>query len=234
MTHSAKFNLPFVDPAQAQKHLPVNEGFARLDAMAQLRLDGVDVTLPPEGGADGQVFAIGAGAVNDWEGQGGKLALRDNGGWLFVTPQAGWNAWSVPDGAALRFDGVAWRSPPMAAHGTGAATGMAVQVADIAVPAGGAVTTGVTIPAMSILFGVTGRVLSDLGTGTWALGVTGAEDRYGSGLGMQAGSWAMGLTGTPMTYYTDTALVLTPTPDFDGGDLRLALHLMRLTAPAAD
>lgn len=233
MSESVKFGLPFVDPAQAQKHLPVNESLSRLDAMAQLRLDGLGLVVPPLDAVDGQMFALGAGPVNDWEGQGGRLALRDNGGWLFATPQPGWTGWSVADGRAVTWDGAAWTVPPVASDPSGARMQAEVMLHEVTVPAGGALDSAAVIPAMCVVIGVTGRVVSALGTGTWALGVAGAVDRYGAGLGMAAGSWAHGLTGAPQAYYADTPLRLSPDPAFDGGTLRLAIHLMRLTPPDA-
>jgi hypothetical protein len=86
-----------------------------------------------------------------------------------------------------------------------------------------------------VVFGVTGRVLADI-TGTltsWRLGVSGSDDRYGSGIGTLAGSWLRGLTGTPLTYYAPTELLLTAEGGtFDGaGDVRLAVHYATIGLP---
>ena len=96
--------------------------------------------------------------------------------------------------------------------------------------------TSVIIPEQSCVWGVTGRVLSEV-TGSlsnWSLGVAGFEDRYGSGLGTGTGAWLRGLTGQPLTYYSDAALRLSANGgDFSGGTLRLCINLMRFDLPEA-
>jgi hypothetical protein len=105
---------------------------------------------------------------------------------------------------------------------------------DHAVPAGGAHETAVTIPAQSCVVGVTGRV-TDAITGdatSWRLGVAGSDNRYGAGFGTGLNSFLRGLTGSPLTYYDETPLVLTPEGgDFAGGTVRLMVHLLQLDIP---
>jgi hypothetical protein len=67
--------LPYLQPAQAQKHVTHNEALQLLDAMVQLRVQGWGVTLPPVSPAAGDVWEVGAGATGLWAGQGGRLAL---------------------------------------------------------------------------------------------------------------------------------------------------------------
>ena len=44
---TSNLSLPFIMPAQAQKHVTVNEALVRLDGLAQLRLQSISVTTPP-------------------------------------------------------------------------------------------------------------------------------------------------------------------------------------------
>jgi hypothetical protein len=96
------------------------------------------------------------------------------------------------------------------------------------ITAGAQSLTGEVIPQGTLLFAVTARVIEAI-TGSaaaWSLGNPGAEDRFGSGLGLGAGSFVRGLLGSPMAYYSDTALVLTAAGGvFAGGRVRFALHL---------
>ena len=108
MTETTRLSLPLVQPAQAQKHVTVNEAFERLDAMVQLVVLSVDVVTPPVSPAEGDIYAVGAGATGHWAGQDSSVAIFSNGGWLFLTPQAGWRAWRADTGASVAFDGVAW------------------------------------------------------------------------------------------------------------------------------
>ena len=57
-------------PAQAQKHVTVNEALARLDAAAQLRVISFAETTPPASAVDGAGYLVPAGATGAWAGQG--------------------------------------------------------------------------------------------------------------------------------------------------------------------
>jgi hypothetical protein len=106
---SARLSLPFLQPAQAQKHVTHNEALERLDLLVQLVLEGFDAIAPPVAAIDGQVWALGLAPQGDWAGQGGKLAARVGGAWLFVPPAAGWCATHA---AQMRvFDGQSWVVP---------------------------------------------------------------------------------------------------------------------------
>lgn len=89
---SARLSLPYLMPAQAQKHVTHNEALERLDALVQLSVEGFDTQTPPPAPEDGQVWALGAAPVGDWAGHGGELAVWSNGGWLFIAPRDGWRA----------------------------------------------------------------------------------------------------------------------------------------------
>ncbi len=237
MADTVNFALPLLVAAQAQKHVTVNEALARLDALAQLRLESLVTTTPPAVVGEGLAYAVPAGAVNAWNGQAGKIAVGANGGWVFVTPRAGWRAWVVDSGRLALFDGSDWREDALAVSSGGAATLHRVIEFDHAITAGTSNTTNVVIPNGAQVIGVTGRVTAAItGTGLtgWELGVAGATNRYGSGLGLGVGSWLRGLTGQPVTYWADTPLELTALGgSFASGTVRLAIHLVELTMPRA-
>lgn len=103
---SPNLALPYLQASQAQKHVTHNAALEALDVIVQLVLQSFSETTPPLAPQDGQVWAIGAGAVNDWAGHDGELAAWSNGGWLFVTPQIGWRA---AIGTEVRvWDGTVW------------------------------------------------------------------------------------------------------------------------------
>lgn len=237
MTDTTRLNLPMVQAAQAQKHVTVNEALVRLDALIGLELSGIGTQAPPASPDMGETHALGPAPVDGWAGQAGRLALATGDGWHFVTPRAGWLAWDSGAGVARRYDGAVWRETGVPLSAGGAATRAEVLEFDVALVAGGAVTTADVIPANCQVIGVSGRVIDAItgaGLSGWRLGVAGSDDRYGSGLGLALNSWARGLTGQPVTYYGDTALVLTPEggTDFAGGSIRLAVHLTRIEPPA--
>lgn len=89
---SARLDLPFIAPSQAQKHVTHNEAVQRLDLLVQMALDGFDATEPPAAPEVGARYALGQGAMGAWAGQDGQIALFLGEGWIFVAPQEGWIA----------------------------------------------------------------------------------------------------------------------------------------------
>ena len=94
-TNSARLGLPFIQPAQAQKHVTHNEAIQGLDAIVQLVLVRRDATVAPADPAHGAVYALGIGAQGVWAGRDGQLGAWHNGGWQFYTPLEGWRAWDL-------------------------------------------------------------------------------------------------------------------------------------------
>ncbi|MEM9228838.1 MAG: DUF2793 domain-containing protein [Pseudomonadota bacterium] len=235
MSETYHLSLPLVAAAQAQKHVTVNEALARLDTLAQLRVVSAVVTDPPADPVDGQSYIVPDTATGEWSGRGPEIAVFANGAWAFISPKAGWCAWNEATGSALRFDGIIW-APEGSSAGSDAATVNTVVEVEHTLGTGASSTVVGAIPANTVVLGVTGRVTSALGgTATsWRLGVSGSDDRYGSGLGTGTNSYALGLTGQPLAYYTDTDLVLTADGGaFAGGIVRLAVHCFTLQPPAA-
>ncbi len=236
MSETANFGLPLVEAGQAQKHVTVNEALARIDALGQLVVQSDTVTIPPAGAPEGQVWQVPLGAVNEWSGQAGKLAVAANGGWDFVTPQVGWEAWHAGEGFRAVFDGSDWRRLAAAEGLSGASTVLSVVEFDHPIVAGAGHSTIGVIPAMSVVVGVTCRVTGVISgsLASWKIGVAGSEDRYGAGYGKALNTWGRGVTGGPVTYYADTPLLLTPTGgNFGGGMVRFALHTLALSVPDA-
>lgn len=236
MAETSNLGLPLVAPAQAQKHVTVNESLLRLDALTQLVLQSVGNFTPPGSPNEGDVHSVGAGATGLWAGQDGDVAIYQNGGWAFVTPVAGWKGWLVSSGSSVTFDGVDWIVGAGALSANGAGFVHRTIEVDHVVGSGADSTISSVIPANTVVYGVTGLVLADIGgASTFEVGISGATNRYGSGIGTVSGAWLRGLSSSPLTYYSETDLVLTAAGGtFNGtGTLRLAVHLAELTLPRA-
>lgn len=105
---SPRLDLPYLEPAQAQKHVTHNEALRGLDLLVQLTVEGFEQASPPALPVTGQVYALGAAPSGDWAGQPYMLALREENGWRFTQPKPGWLA-SQAGGEALRiWTGAAW------------------------------------------------------------------------------------------------------------------------------
>ncbi|WP_254695221.1 DUF2793 domain-containing protein [Leisingera sp. NJS201] len=78
--------LPYLMPAQAQKHVTHNEALQMLDALVQLRVEGFDAAAPPAGPAVGETHALAAAPTGAWAGHGAEIAVWQGEGWLFLAP----------------------------------------------------------------------------------------------------------------------------------------------------
>ena len=105
---SARLELPFILPAQAQKHVTHNEGLLRLDALVQLVMEEEGASVPPGAPQAGQVWGLSVAPTGDWAGQPGMLAQWLDPGWAFIAPQEGWRGWDRATGELKVFDGSAW------------------------------------------------------------------------------------------------------------------------------
>ncbi|WP_075289541.1 DUF2793 domain-containing protein [Pararhizobium arenae] len=101
---TANLEMPYILPSQAQKHVTHNEALQRLDAVTQLTIKAT-LTAPPITPQEGECYLVAAGAAGLFAGKGGKLAFRQDGSWIFITPREGWRAWFVEDGRLKVHDG---------------------------------------------------------------------------------------------------------------------------------
>ena len=104
---TANLALPYILSAQAQKHVTHNEALRQLDGLVQLVLQ-QEAGTPPGSPSEGQCFAIGASPTGIWTGRAGKVALHVDGGWVYLTPKAGWVAWFADSGRQKVWTGSAW------------------------------------------------------------------------------------------------------------------------------
>lgn len=109
--------LPYLMPAQAQKHVTHNEALQRLDVLVQTVVESFGATLPPDTPVEGEVHAPGPGATGPWAGQEGHLALWLDGAWSFVALRPGWRAWGRADNRLRLWDGTAWVALPVDTDG---------------------------------------------------------------------------------------------------------------------
>lgn len=183
---------------------------------------------------DGTCYAVPTGAAGAWAGQGGKIAVASNGGWVFSEPVAGMRAFIVDQGGEAIYDGFAWVTGALTLGSFGSALVARTAEAEISINAGPSMVSNLFIPNAAMVIGATARVTEAI-TGSlsnWRMGTAGALDRFGSGLGLQQGSWARGMLSQPFTYWAPTPVVLSATGgDFAGGRVKIALHWLELTLP---
>lgn len=105
---SPRLSLPYLQPAQAQKHVTHNEALQRLDVLAQMTVLTLDAETPPADPAAGDMHALGGAPVQAWAGQEGRLAFWDGSSWQFIAPQDGWRAFDLNTRRAYVHNGVTW------------------------------------------------------------------------------------------------------------------------------
>lgn len=120
MTDTVNLALPFIEGGQAQKHVTHNEALRILDAVIQVAVLDASRAAPPASPAEGDRHIIALAATGAWSGHAADIATWEDGAWRFLTPNAGWIAWSIADDTLRVFDGTSWRDlrdlPPMFDH----------------------------------------------------------------------------------------------------------------------
>jgi hypothetical protein len=110
---SAVLGLPFIQPAQAQKHVTHNEALRILDIAVQLAVQSRVQSLAPEFPDPGQRWIVAAGGTGLWAGQDGRIALWDDWQWHFFAPLPGWRAHVLDEGVTVVFGASGWVVPPL-------------------------------------------------------------------------------------------------------------------------
>lgn len=106
---TAKLNLPFILPSQAQKHVTHNEALLTLDALVHLAIV-AETSTPPASPMEGAVFLIGSEPSGPWTARQAQLATWQDGAWAFLQPKDGWRAWFVTDLSLKVFAGGLWHN----------------------------------------------------------------------------------------------------------------------------
>ena len=108
MDDTPNLNLPYIMPAQAQKHVTHNEAIRALDALVQLSVLDRDLAGPPGSPVDGDRYVVAAVATDDWSGKENQIAAWQDNAWTFFVPAEGWLAWIADEDVLLVWDGAGW------------------------------------------------------------------------------------------------------------------------------
>lgn len=107
---SPRLGLPYIAPAQAQKHVTHNEALQRLDAVTQLSFVEVGLQEAPAVPQEGDLYVIGDAPTGLWSGQAGQIAYWAQNGWMFFEPRTGWRGWDQATSSPLTYSDSGWMS----------------------------------------------------------------------------------------------------------------------------
>jgi hypothetical protein len=239
-----RLGLPYVVAAQAQKHIPINESFARLDGLVQLAVESRVVSAQPASPAAGGIWILPVGATGAaWAGQPVRTLMRfDAGAWEALAPAEGVMAWVKDENQMVVHDGAGWsllsasfKSLTAAISPNQATIKFEVREEDLTVGCA-STATAMVIPARSIVMAVSTRtILAVTGATSYTCGIAGDTGRFGSTLGVTKNANNIGVVW-PGAYYADTPILISAVGgNFTGGKVRIALQMIRFdgVAPVA-
>lgn len=190
MANSANLALAYLEAAQSQKHVTVNEALGALDTLVQLAVLDRDLAAPPVSPVEGDRYLVAASPTGAWAGQAGKIAAWQGGAWIFRTPRNGWMAWVADEAAFVFYDAGAWthtfraRESDVAKAPLGARTLFRILEESHTLALAATSDTAIQIPDRAIVFGVTVRVQTAItGATSYNCGIVGELSKYGGSLG---------------------------------------------------
>lgn len=243
---SPRLLLPWLQAAQAQKHVTHNEALRRLDGLVNLTVEDRSRSAPPTNPAEGTAYLVAAGASGVWAGWSGDIALWSDGAWLRLPALPGWRVWVLAEEVMLVRLSAGWvtldaamgllvrgASTDLAKGALGSKTRAEVIEASVTGLSGSSVTTALTIPAEALVIGVSARVTTSItGATGFALGTAAEPSAFGAGFGPGLGVLAE-LPIAPRAFAVATPVrVSAEGGNFTGGALRLACHILAIGAPA--
>jgi Protein of unknown function (DUF2793) len=126
---------------------------ALADIAIQAVVQAVAPASVPASPTVGQCWIVGVSPSGIWSGQAGKIAAWTSGGWRFVAPFEGMQAWSIADAMTVRREGGNWLTGKMTAASL-AIAGLQVvgaRQSRVAAPNGGATIDSQARTAISAL-----------------------------------------------------------------------------------
>ena len=100
--------LPYIQSAQAQKHVTHNEAIRALDALVQMSVASRTLSTPPATPTDGARYIVPAAATAAWTGLAPHIAAFQDGAWVKYTAREGWLVCVEDEDRLYAFDGTAW------------------------------------------------------------------------------------------------------------------------------
>lgn len=229
MSETLRLKLPLIHSNQAQKEITHNEALQMLDGIINPVVEAVNIAHPPEDSKAGELMLVGVQAEGMFNGHENKLAQNLGGnGWQFITPTKWQKVRLEATGEEYVFDGKSWQAeggcrvkqdnrPEVTVDLLNKDNGEYIKIISLSETlelSGSETSSNISIPHHSIVIAVNVKVLEAIsGTASFNVGVAEDLTRYGSNLNSAEGTTNIGLTGMPLSYYYDTAIIISTTPN---------------------
>jgi len=109
MTVTPRLSLPLLAAGQAQKHVTHNDALTRLDGLVHLAVESRTQATPPSTPTGLSAYIVPEGGNGVFAARADQVALFEDGGWIFLTPRAGWQAWVADEAEHNLWTGTEWR-----------------------------------------------------------------------------------------------------------------------------
>ena len=109
MTETPRLSLPLLAAGQAQKHVTHNDALTRLDALVHLSVASRTQAAPPVTPTELSAYIVPLDGTGVFAGRADQLAFYEDGGWTFLTPRPGWQAWVADEAEHNLWTGTEWR-----------------------------------------------------------------------------------------------------------------------------
>lgn len=231
MSSTGRLGLPYIVTAQAQKEVTHNDGLNRLDAFITPVVSEI-TNAPPGSPTIGDLVIVGTSGTGDFSGKDNQLAQYLTGGWVFYTPFKWMDAVVEDIDSRMTYNGTMWVAFGLLMKDTGEYLRVESWQEDVDVSTDSETVTD--IPDRASVLAVNTRVITAI-TGTvttFGVGVSGDTSRYGNGIGKGADSTNIGMSYHPVTYYSDTPVLLTPVSGaFSTGMVRINVQYIKPHGP---
>lgn len=105
---SHRFNLPYIMPSQAQKHVTHNEAIRVLDTLIHASVKSRTLTAPPQDPAGGDMYLVPEAAEGGFAGHTHALAAYIDEAWMFYPPHQGLIVNIEDEGLCIIWRGAGW------------------------------------------------------------------------------------------------------------------------------
>jgi len=109
MIDTPRLSLPLLAAGQAQKHVTHNDALTRLDALVHLSVESRTQGTPPPAPTELSGYIVPPDGTGVFAGRVDQIALYEDGGWTFLEPRPGWQAWVADEAEHNLWTGTEWR-----------------------------------------------------------------------------------------------------------------------------